>query len=451
MSISRRELVRMSAALALTRPGRLRAQEGPIPDLRQRVLGRTGRWVTPLGLGGQASLQWTGAGIDAADIIARAIELGVNYLDTANAYGTSQANYGEAFRRLNLAPWQTDYNSGLRERLYVASKTGQRGMTGAVNDLKTSLRVIFGDGRGTIPEGAYLDAFQFHNLTTVQQVQQIFEGIDERRGTLAALLDCRDGTNYTGHNPERKRWTRHLGITGHQSSPVLMEALRRDRYDAIDTMLVALNANDRRYSSHQYNAVALARAKGVGVIAMKAFADGVFYGKPARFSTSAGDVVLSVGRPDAVAPQDLVRYPLGVAGVAALITGIGQINRENAENDQAVANLAAALGDHARPAEMRRIEDDVLAAHGAETNYFNERRSAIAQPANVKAENDGERVKVSWDTALAAGDPLRAYEIWAGENKVAELPFRPQLTSDPLWAWISNEEAARCAVRVIAV
>jgi aryl-alcohol dehydrogenase-like predicted oxidoreductase len=441
----------MSAALALTRPGRARAQEGPVADLRQRVLGRTGRWVTPLGLGGQASLQWTGPGIDPADIIVRAIELGVNYLDTANAYGTSQANYGEAFRRLNLAPWQADYNTGLRAHLYVASKTGQRAMAGAVNDLRTSLRVMFGDGRGAIPDGAYLDAFQFHNLTSVTQVQQIFEGIEERKGTLAAMLDFRDGTNYTGQNPDRKRWIRYLGITGHQSSPVLMDALRRDRFDAIDTMLIGMNANDRRYGSHQYNAVPLALAKGVGVIAMKAFADGVFYGKPARFSNNANDVVLSVGKEGAIAPRDLVRYPLAVPGVAVLITGIGAIHRENAEADQAVANLAAALEDHASTVDMRRIEDDLLAAHGAETNYFNERRRDAVQPAGVKAVNDGDRVKVTWNTALAASDPLRTYEIWAGESKVLEVPFRPQLTNDPLWAWISNEEANKGAVRVTAV
>lgn len=64
--------------------------------LPQRLLGRTGRWVTPLALGGQASIQWTGPGIDAPDIIVRAVQLGVNYLDSANVYGPSQVNYGEA-------------------------------------------------------------------------------------------------------------------------------------------------------------------------------------------------------------------------------------------------------------------------------------------------------------------------------------------------------------------
>jgi hypothetical protein len=64
----------------------------PRPILPQRLLGRTGRWVTPLALGGQASLQWTAPGIDAPDIIVRAVQLGLNYLDSANVYGPSQMN-----------------------------------------------------------------------------------------------------------------------------------------------------------------------------------------------------------------------------------------------------------------------------------------------------------------------------------------------------------------------
>ena len=100
--------------------------EAPRPRLPQRLLGRTGRWVTPLALGGQASLQWTAAGIDAPDIIVRAVQLGVNYLDSANVYGPSQMNYGEAFRRMRLVPGTPDYNAPLRASLYIASTRWKR-------------------------------------------------------------------------------------------------------------------------------------------------------------------------------------------------------------------------------------------------------------------------------------------------------------------------------------
>ena len=54
---------------------------------------------------------------------------------------------------------------------------------------------------------------------------------------------------------------------------------------------MALNANDRACSAHQNNVLPLAVSKGIGVIAMKIFADGAFYGKP-----------------DAISYSDLVRH-----------------------------------------------------------------------------------------------------------------------------------------------
>ena len=73
-------------------------------QLVTRRLGRTGRNVTTLGLGGQASLQWTAEGVDPIAIIEKAFHLGINYMDTSNLYGPSQKNFGEAFRRLGLSP-----------------------------------------------------------------------------------------------------------------------------------------------------------------------------------------------------------------------------------------------------------------------------------------------------------------------------------------------------------
>ena len=270
---SRRDILSVLGAVPLAgvlSPGRLFAQAAT--TFPRRLLGRTGRTVAPLALGGQASLQWTKPGIDPADIIVRAVQLGINYLDTANAYGPSQMNYGEAFRRLHLTPTDTNYDQALRQRLFLATKTGRRFALdpagkgpSAVDELKRSLAQIFGDGKSFIPEGAYLDSIQIHDLTTMEQVSQIYEGFAERGskrperiGALAGLLDYRDGTNYTGLNPERRHYVRHIGITGHQSSPVLMSAIRRDSENVIDTLLVALNSNDRLCSSHQNNVLPLA-------------------------------------------------------------------------------------------------------------------------------------------------------------------------------------------------
>jgi hypothetical protein len=235
--------------------------------------------VLPLALGGQASLQWTKPGLDPTDFIVRAIQLGVNYLDTANAYGPSQMKYGEAFRRLRLTPAVSGYEAELRSRLFAATKTNRRYAadpaaapgTTPIDALKRSMTRIFGDGKGNIPDGAYLDSIQIHNLTTLEKVDQVYEGFAERTsrrperiGALAGLVDYRDGANYTGLNPEHRRWVGHIGITGHPGSRVLMSFLRRDTENVIDTLLVALNPNDRACCSHQFNVLPLAVARGVG-------------------------------------------------------------------------------------------------------------------------------------------------------------------------------------------
>jgi aryl-alcohol dehydrogenase-like predicted oxidoreductase len=463
--LSRREILGVLGAVpaaSVLGPGRLYAQAAA--TFPHRLLGRTGRMVTPLALGGQASLQWTNAGIDAPDIIVRAVQLGVNYLDTANAYGASQANYGEAFRRLHLVPGTPDYNPALRQSLYLASKTTRRfamnpgtpGLT-AIDELKRSLTFIFGDGKGFIPEGAYLDAIQIHNLTNMEQVDQVYEGLAERGsgkpqrfGALAGLLDFRDGTNTTGLNPEHRQYVRHIGITGHFSSPVLMSAIRRDTAGIIDTLLVALNANDRLCSSHQNNVLPLAVARGLGVIAMKIFADGAFYGKQPRFSRAPEDVNLAVGKADAVSYSDLVRYSLSLPGVSCAIIGTGQINRDKPESDQLAANLAAALKDMPSAAERLRIAKDAETRHGAVTNYFQEKQPQIVQPTGVRVKRDGDRVVIEWATALAGPEPLRSYEIRAGDRLLLSLPFRPQLTEAPLAVSLPASEVGEGAVTVTA-
>ena len=466
--ISRREILRTLGAIPLAgavgalTPGRLYAEAAT--ELPKRLLGRTGRMVVPLGLGGKASLQLTAPGIDAADIIVRAVQLGVNYLDSANRYGSSQMNYGEAFRRLHLTPSDPSYNRALRESLYITSKTRVRhavdpsrpGPT-AIDQLKRSLTQMFGDGNGFIPDGAYLDVMQCHHLMSVEEVDQLYVGYDDRGagkqdhvGALAALVDYRDGTNYTGQNPEHKRWIRHIGITGHESSPVLMNAIRRDRDSVIDTVLVALNSNDRLCSSHQNNVLPLAVARGIGVIAMKIFADGTYYGKPPRFSTSPADVIRTVGKPGAVAYSDLVRYPLSLPGVSVEVIGIGQTNRQKPEEDQLVANLAAAVNDMPSEIERLRIEKESRERHGAVTNYFQEMTNILVQPTKVTTRRDADRVTVEWNTAFAGPEPLRSYNIVAGNRTLLSLPFRPQCTEQPLSASVEAAALGNDTVRVIA-
>jgi aryl-alcohol dehydrogenase-like predicted oxidoreductase len=437
----------------------------PAPVIPKRTLGRTGAMVTPLALGGQAALQWTPPGTDAPDIIVRAVQLGLNYLDSANVYGPSQVNYGEAFRRINLAPGRPNYDAALREKLYIASKTNKRfardpsqpaGATLAIDDLKRSMTQMFGDGQGAVPDGAYLDAIQIHALGKVEDIDTLYLGMKERGGRMpekigafAALIDYRDGTNYTGLNPQHKRWVRHVGVTGHLSSPILMKMLRLDENHDLDQLLVALNVNDKLYQPHQYNVLPLAVARGMGVIAMKVFADGVFFGKEARFSRNPDDVNTKVGNAK-ISTHDMVRYTLSLPGVCCAIIGTGHIDRADASKDQMVANLAAAIDTPMTADERAALETAAAEKYGATTNYFQEPAKGLIQPTDVKVTKDGGRVLVSWQAGYAGARPIQSYQIKAGGKTVLTIPARVQLGMAPLTAWLTNETLPDGAIEVVA-
>ena len=456
-----------AAAAALIEPAFAAkpVEKAKTPVIIKKVLGRTGHMVGPLGLGGQASLQWTPQGVDAADIIVRAVELGVNYLDTANVYGPSQMNYGEAFRRLNLVPGKPGYNAGLRAGLYLNSKTTRRFAKNpadaagpfAIDDLKRTLTQIFGDGQGFIPEGAYLDCIQMHAVGDLNTVAQLYVGMEARGGKMpdqigafAGLLDYRDGTNYTGLNPDHKRWVRHVGVTGHLDSTVLSRLIRMDEGNELDTLLVALNVADKLYLPHQNNVLPLAVAKGMGVIAMKVFADATFFGKEARFSRTPADVHTTVGGAK-LNTHDMVRYTVSLPGVCTTIIGTGHINRKDPADDQLVANLAAATDQTMTVAEREVLEKETAVHYGATTNYFQQKAQGLIQPTEVKAVKDGGRIKVTWQAAVAGAKPLAAYSIKAGGKTILTIPARPQLTLAPLCAYLTNETVPDGPVEVVAV
>jgi aryl-alcohol dehydrogenase-like predicted oxidoreductase len=457
--ISRRRFLGSSAIAAAGSFGPIHLVLGKTGVSRPmtRTLGRTGLEVTTFGLGGQASLQWTPEGVDPEPIIAKALDLGVNYFDTSNVYGASQVHFGDVFRRLNLVPGLPGYDEKKRRSIHVASKTmlryargshpkvrghsqGPAGST-AVDDLRRTLSQVFGDGQGNYSDEAYLDLFLIHNLNTLAEVDAIYEGLEspdpkaERIGALAALRDWRDGTNLTGLNPKEERRIRHIGFSSHSSSPVMIECLQRDEYGLIDAMLVAINANDRLYQNHQYNAIPVAAAKGVGIIGMKVFADGAMYTKPATWSRTPADVVRAVGDPQ-LPSRPLVQYSLTTPGIATAIIGIGHIDRDSA-HCQLEQNLSAAQVRPESLAAGDRTEIEQLASRAKEgrTNYFQAEPQPLGAPrevAGARTPADGrQQVELTWHTAYAAEHPITHYEIHRDATPLGRVAHQPQTTKQP--------------------
>ena len=456
-TVSRRQFVKLSAAAAagLTVLPGFRFGLDQLPAPMKRSFGKIPFEVTTLGMGGQASLQWTPPDVDPVPIILKAFKMGINYFDTSNLYAKSQLHFGEAFRQLNLIPGQPGYDRKLRESIFLTTKTHQRwgkpgfpelknvnnwsngdAAGGAVKDLKRSLSQMFGDGEGNYPEGSYVNMVLTHNLNFVEEVDVMYRGLetplnkDENFGVLVTLRDFRDGTNHTGLNPKNEKLIKHIGLSGHINSPAMMDMIRRDKYEILDAMLVAINANDKRYLNHQHNVIPVAQAKNMGIIAMKVFADGAMYGKYNDWTRDSDGVIRTVGTRE-LPSKPLIEYALTTPGIHTAIIGIGQISDDNLKC-QLVQNYYAAqiAPDGLSPEKREKIEKMGKVAKDGKTNYFQLPYEGLTPPQDIKIMKTGER-SISWNSALADKDPISHYEVFKGEELVATVLHTPQITTDP--------------------
>lgn len=198
-------------------------------QLPKRRLGRVSYDATLFALGGEGILRTYGRDAEANRVIHRALELGVNYFDSAPAYAGSLDYYGAAL-------------DGRRSGIFLASKTADRSRDGSLAILDVTLRRLHTD---------HLDLWQLHDVRTRTELKQIFA----RDGAIHALVQAREEGR-----------VRHLGITGHHDPEVLAEALARFNFD---TVLIPLNCADVHRLSFARVVLPLAQKQGTAVIAMK--------------------------------------------------------------------------------------------------------------------------------------------------------------------------------------
>jgi len=196
-----------------------------------RLLGKTGYKVGVLSLGGQATLEIKGREEESEKIINRAIDLGINYIDTAASYGqgVSQLNIGRIMKTR-------------RKEVWLATKTHDRTYDGSMKLLEESLKNLQTD---------HLDTWQLHNVQRQDQVDQIFSAT----GAIKALEKAKS-----------EGIVRNIGITGHFEPLVLLEAIRRYPFDSI---LMAVNAADVHYLSFKNYLLPEAQKLGIAIIGMK--------------------------------------------------------------------------------------------------------------------------------------------------------------------------------------
>jgi aryl-alcohol dehydrogenase-like predicted oxidoreductase len=200
-----------------------------------RTLGKTNRKVTVLGLGGEGILRTFGHEREADVLINRAIDLGINYFESARAYSGSESYYGKALGQR-------------RKQIFLASKSHARDKAGALSHLNETLRNMKTD---------YLDLWQVHDMRSEAEIKEIFGP----RGAIEAFAEAK-----------KKGLTRLIGVTGHHNPAIIKKCI--GMFD-FDTVLLPVNPAEPHYKSFIQEVIPVAQQKGMGIIGMKVYFRGV--------------------------------------------------------------------------------------------------------------------------------------------------------------------------------
>ena len=190
-------------------------------------LGKTGLDVSRVGMGGIPLTRPTED--EAIKVIQRALDLGVNFIDTSVGYGISEERIGKAI-------------AGRRDQVILATKTAYD-KTKALKWLEVSLQHFRTD---------YIDLWQFHGVNTFEEYEQVLRpggGMEAAREALEAGK------------------IRHIGMSSHNVD-VARKAVSSGYFETImfPFNFVENDAADKL--------VPLAKKNDVGFLAMKPFAGG---------------------------------------------------------------------------------------------------------------------------------------------------------------------------------
>src|SRR5208337_397609 len=198
-------------------------------SIPKRRLGKTGAELSIIALGGIVVMDTEQT--FANNIVAEAFDRGINYFDVAPEYGNAQQKLGPA-----LEPY--------RKRSFLACKTLMRDKDGAANDLEDSLRKLRTD---------HVDLYQFHAVTTQEDVEKIFGP---------------GGAMETFQAAKKAGKVRFIGFSAHSVEAALAAM---DRYE-FDTILFPINFVLFSQANFGPQVLEKARQKGMGILALKGMA-----------------------------------------------------------------------------------------------------------------------------------------------------------------------------------
>ena len=174
---------------------------------------------------------------DAVYLLRKAYDNGITFFDTARWYTDSEHKVGLAFE-------------GMRDRIYIATKTGAQNAEQFWKDLETSLEELKTD---------YIDIYQFHN-----------PAFCPKPGDESGLYDAALKAKEQGR-------IRHIGITNHRLA-IAHEAIDSGLYETLQFPFCYL-ATDK-----DIELVEKCRQADMGFIAMKALSGGLITNSAAAYA-----------------------------------------------------------------------------------------------------------------------------------------------------------------------
>jgi aryl-alcohol dehydrogenase-like predicted oxidoreductase len=236
IKMKRRDFIKTSAIVAPMMsifPADLTSvvRESLLGKIQKRSLGRTGEMLSMIGFGGIIVKDATNA--EAAEVVKLAIDSGINYFDVAPTYGDAEVKLGPALEHY-------------RKDVFLACKTTERGWDGARKELEQSLKNLRTD---------HFDLYQFHAVTTSEDVEKIFAS----GGALETFLDARE---------EGK--IRFIGFSAHSVEAAMA---MMDRFD-FDTILFPVNFVTWNKGNFGPQVLDKAHKRKMGILALKSMAKG---------------------------------------------------------------------------------------------------------------------------------------------------------------------------------
>ena len=299
-----------------------------------RNLGKTGYKVGIFSLGGQAAIEHPDNFDVAVPLVERALDLGVNYIDTSSIYGGPER-------------WSEQYIGKVmarrRSEAFLATKTKERTRDGSLRMIEKSLELLHTD---------HVDLWQLHDMGTIFDVNEVFA----KGGAMEALLEMKE-----------QKVVRNLGITGHYRPDALMECIHRYPFD---TVLMALNAADPHHYSFNNDLLPLAVEKQMGIIGMKIPGRGrllsTWTPPPLEEQKKSWEGMVLAPTPGTLSMREAVYYALS-RPVSTVIIGCDSIKQleENVElartftplNDAQVAEVVARAEPVSKPSLFFRFYD----------------------------------------------------------------------------------------------